>query len=217
MALILISSRRTAVCPLTCRNAACRPGQLLVRSHSGPEPGLTASGTDSNPHENRLEPPRRSEQPRCGVLQANRQPLHWTGRRLPRRPQELQSREVIDHMVVSWTNTNARISSIRREFLAFLMTAVGDTYRSVLQAVQRGRATRPSPVIRLARLPLRALARWMTTEALSTACSSPSPLSRSPRMNSIWVWVSWARRLSTCHHWPVRYRRAVEKLRLLPE
>src|SRR6266700_8019841 len=67
----------------------------------GPEPGLTASGTDSNPYENRLEPPWRSERPRCGVLQANRPPVHWTGRRRPRRSQELQSREVIDHMVIN--------------------------------------------------------------------------------------------------------------------
>lgn len=63
---------------------------------------MTASGTDSNPHENRLEPPWRSERPWCGVLQANRrQPVHWTGHRLARRS---RSREVIDHMVVNRVN-----------------------------------------------------------------------------------------------------------------
>ena len=89
------------------------------------------------------------------------------------------------------------IPPIRREFLAFLMTAVGDTYRPVLQAVQRGASDSPVLSHPVRAITLRALARWMTTEALSTACSSPSPLSRLLRMNSIWVWVSWARRLST--------------------
>ena len=103
-----------AVCALTCRNAACRPGQLLVRIDSVARVRLDGQRNRLERPGNRLEPPWRSERPRCGVLQANRQPVRWTGRRLPRRPQERQSREVIDHMVVN--RANARRSPNRNSY-----------------------------------------------------------------------------------------------------
>ena len=89
------------VVPLTCRNGACRRGGLLVRmslrdqSQAGrsAEPTRPPMKTDLNPIA--------SEQQRCGELPANRQPVQWTGRRIPLRFRELQSREVIDHMVIS--------------------------------------------------------------------------------------------------------------------
>ena len=46
----LISGRRTSRRPLTCRNAACRPGQLLVRSGPGARTRLDSP-------RNRLQPP----------------------------------------------------------------------------------------------------------------------------------------------------------------
>src|SRR5260370_37022248 len=58
------------------------------------------------------------------------------------------------------------LSPIRRGFLALLMTAVGDTYRLVLQAVQRGVSHSPVPSHPVRAITLRALTRWMTTETL---------------------------------------------------
>jgi hypothetical protein len=108
-----IYSRRTGRMPSDVQKR-CLPSRAAAGPESlrGQNTGLTARGTDSNPHENRLEPPWCSERPRCGMLQANRQPVHWTGRRRPRRSQELQSRGVIGHMVVN--RANARRTPITR-------------------------------------------------------------------------------------------------------
>jgi hypothetical protein len=84
----------------------CLPSRAAAGwSHSGGRTRFDGPRNRLEPHENRLEPPWRSERPRCGVLLANRQPVHWTGRRLLRRSQELQSRAVIDRMVVNRANT----------------------------------------------------------------------------------------------------------------
>ena len=77
-----IYSRRTGRMPSDVQKR-CLPPRAAAGPESlrGQNQGLTARGTDSNPHENRLEPPSLSERPRCGVqLVVNRQPMRWTGR-----------------------------------------------------------------------------------------------------------------------------------------
>ena len=55
-ALKSISSRRRAVCALTCRNAACRLGQLLGRNDSGTRARLDGQRNPLEPYETDLNP-----------------------------------------------------------------------------------------------------------------------------------------------------------------
>jgi hypothetical protein len=107
---MLISSRRTGRIPSDVQKrrlpsrAAAGPESLRGQNQAGrpAEPTRTPMKTDLNPH-GTVNGRGAAYCKRIASL------VHWTGRRLPRRR---QSREVIDHMVVS--RANARRTPSRR-------------------------------------------------------------------------------------------------------
>ena len=102
---MLISSRRTGRMPSDVRKR-CLPSKAGAGPESlrGQNQAGRPWGTDSNPHGNDLNPHGAVNGRGAACCKRIASPVHWTGLRRPRRSQELQSREVIDHMVVNRAN-----------------------------------------------------------------------------------------------------------------